>query len=78
VPPDEAAHRCPACRSDEVIRVPRKTTSDYVARILGWRVYRCDSCKTRFYDRPTPAAPQIAAVTSPELVELVGRLAQSL
>jgi hypothetical protein len=59
------------------MRVPRKTTLDYLARLLGWRVYRCATCQARFYDRPTPTVPRIAAVTSPELVELVGGLAQS-
>jgi hypothetical protein len=59
------------------MRVPRKTKLDRVARLLGWRIYRCAMCETRFYDRPISRLPRIAAVTSPDLVELVARLTQS-
>jgi hypothetical protein len=59
------------------VRVPRTTTLDYLARFIGWRVYRCTTCERRFYDRPAPNTPGIAAVTSPGLVELVGRLTES-
>ena len=50
---DGPAHVCPACSSDDVARVPRAGVMDDVARLLGWRVYRCLACGRRFYDRPT-------------------------
>jgi predicted Zn-ribbon and HTH transcriptional regulator len=46
------AHRCPQCASDDVERVRRDRTLDRLASLLGWRVYRCITCGTRFYDRP--------------------------
>jgi hypothetical protein len=45
-------HICPACFSSDVDRVPRRRVLDSMARLLGWRVYRCRDCGTRFYDRP--------------------------
>ena len=46
------AHSCPRCGSDDVERVRRGRTLDRLASLVGWRVYRCIVCGTRFYDRP--------------------------
>jgi uncharacterized Zn finger protein len=46
------AHSCPQCESDDVERVRRDRILDRLASFLGWRVYRCITCGTRFYDRP--------------------------
>jgi hypothetical protein len=35
-----------------VERVRRGRTLDRLASLVGWRVYRCIVCGTRFYDRP--------------------------
>jgi DNA-directed RNA polymerase subunit RPC12/RpoP len=47
-----AQHACPYCRSAAIARVRRHRITDYIARVLRWRVYRCRDCGTRFYDRP--------------------------
>lgn len=47
-----AYHECPSCSATQIERVPRRTVLDDMARLLGWRVYRCLECGTRFYDRP--------------------------
>jgi DNA-directed RNA polymerase subunit RPC12/RpoP len=48
----QPTHICPKCSSEEIVRVRRAVLRDYVNRLLGWRVYRCADCDTRFYDRP--------------------------
>jgi hypothetical protein len=35
-----------------VQRIPRRRVADRLARLLGWRVYRCTECGKSFYDRP--------------------------
>jgi hypothetical protein len=47
-----AHHTCPICSAGDIERVPRDGVVDHVARLLGWRVYRCRECRSRFYDRP--------------------------
>jgi hypothetical protein len=47
-------HICPTCFSDAIERVPKHHVLDRMARLLGWRVYRCRECGSRFYDRPVP------------------------
>jgi hypothetical protein len=47
-------HICPFCFSGEIERVPRHHVLDRMALLLGWRVYRCVECGSRFYDRPIP------------------------
>ena len=47
-------HICPTCFSDDIKRVPRHRAMDRMARLVGWRVYRCLECGSRFYDRPVP------------------------
>jgi hypothetical protein len=45
-------HLCPRCFSDDIERLRAHGIVDRMARILGWRVYRCLECGHRFYDRP--------------------------
>ena len=53
VPDVVAAHTCPSCSSNEIARIPRQRTMDYVKHLLGWQLYHCRECRARFYDRPT-------------------------
>ena len=46
-----AHHECPKCSARAIVRVPRRMVLDHMARLLGWRVYRCLECGARFYDR---------------------------
>jgi transposase-like protein len=57
---DDPAHLCPECFSDDVTRVPRRSLRDHLARLFGRRVYRCQECGRRFYDRPSTDRPRPA------------------
>ena len=48
-------HVCPKCFSDDIERVPKRRALDRVVRVLGWHVYHCLECGTRFYDRRADA-----------------------
>lgn len=48
-------HMCPYCSSYAVDRIPGDHILDYIARLLGRRLYRCRNCAGRFYDRPLRA-----------------------
>lgn len=48
----EAAHTCPICLSQYIERASRRGVLDHMARLLRWRVYRCQECEARFYDVP--------------------------
>jgi hypothetical protein len=56
----QPTHVCPKCSSDVVSRVPRRALWDHLSRLLGWRVYLCSECGTRFYDRPSSGERRIA------------------
>jgi hypothetical protein len=46
-------HICPDCCSGSIQHVRRPGGAfDYIARLLGWRFYRCLDCGAYFYDRP--------------------------
>jgi hypothetical protein len=64
MPSDEPEHLCPECFSDDVVRVPRRGLRDRLARLFGRRVYRCEECGRRFYDRPSSGAPGAAPPTA--------------
>jgi hypothetical protein len=52
----QPGHICPKCFSEDVRRAHRQTFLDGLVRLFGWRVYRCQECRARFYDRPTQRA----------------------
>jgi hypothetical protein len=58
-----AAHICPICGSDEIVRVPRDGAVDCFVSLCGWRVYECCECGCRFYDWPSAARHYRNSVT---------------
>ena len=48
-------HICPRCFSEHVARDLRHGSLEHLMRLLGWRMYACIDCGTRFYDRPLKA-----------------------
>jgi hypothetical protein len=41
----------PEYGSEEIDRVPETGIRDYVAALVGWRVYLCRKCRREFYGR---------------------------
>ncbi|HKY91618.1 MAG TPA: hypothetical protein VJM11_11285 [Nevskiaceae bacterium] len=44
-------HICPRCRSEDIVGLPRRRVVDRVVAVFGRRLYRCEECRTLFYDR---------------------------
>jgi predicted Zn-ribbon and HTH transcriptional regulator len=53
LPRRRPAHRCPACRSTDIERAPRRGLEHLLPRK---RPYQCCACGYRFLDRPTGRA----------------------
>jgi ribosomal protein L37AE/L43A len=49
--PTSREHVCPNCASRYIERVRREGIWEYIAWLVGWRVYHCRDCGTYFYDR---------------------------
>jgi hypothetical protein len=44
-------HICPKCQSADIVGLPKRRIVDRVVAVFGRRRYRCEECRTLFYDR---------------------------